>query len=231
MEIKKNLKALDIKISKLANELGVSRPTLDAYIEYYDNGQLIPNEGYQRIFEYLFSGDDMNSVEFAQKYDYVKRVMLSDAKAGAEKNIHDTRTLKLINNIKSNLDSELIDEHLIEFINLIVNNRENELVKSIYMYFNYANGFANINETDIDEKGKSILSQLSKCFAEYNNGSILFDEYYYNQLVEKNSNLVEKKTIKVKDSDTVEYIQSKLNQSENIDINELKKMIEAREEK
>ena len=35
MEIKKNLKALDIKISKLATELGVSRTTLDAYIEHY----------------------------------------------------------------------------------------------------------------------------------------------------------------------------------------------------
>ena len=53
MEIKKNLKALDIKISKLATELGVSRPTLDAYIEYYESGQSIPNEGYQKIFEYL----------------------------------------------------------------------------------------------------------------------------------------------------------------------------------
>ena len=84
MEIKKNLKSLDIKISKLATELGVSRPTLDAYIEYYENGQQIPNEGYQKIFEYLFSGEEINSVEFAQRYDYVKRVMLADAKTGAE---------------------------------------------------------------------------------------------------------------------------------------------------
>ena len=37
MEIKKNLKSLDIKISKLATELGVSRPTLDAYIEYFES--------------------------------------------------------------------------------------------------------------------------------------------------------------------------------------------------
>ena len=86
MEIKKNLKALDIKISKLASELGVSRPTLDAYIDYYERGKLIPNEGYQKIFEYLFSGKEVNSVDFAHRYDYVKRVMLADAKAGAEKN-------------------------------------------------------------------------------------------------------------------------------------------------
>ena len=61
MEIKKNLKALDIRISKLASELGVSRPTLDSYIECFENGHAIPNEGYQRIFEYLFSGEQINS--------------------------------------------------------------------------------------------------------------------------------------------------------------------------
>ena len=100
MEIKKNLKALDIRISKLASELGVSRPTLDSYIECFENGHAIPNEGYQRIFEYLFSGEQINSVEFAQRYDYVKRVMLSDAKAGAEKNISDQRQDSILKNIK-----------------------------------------------------------------------------------------------------------------------------------
>lgn len=48
MEIKKNLKALDVKISKLATDLDISRPTLDTYIECYEKGQPIPNEGYQK---------------------------------------------------------------------------------------------------------------------------------------------------------------------------------------
>ena len=128
MEIKKNLKALDIKISKLATELGVSRPTLDAYIEYYENGQPIPNEGYQKIFEYLFIGEEMNSIEFARRYDYVKRIMLADAKAGVEKAIHVERENKIINNIREILATGTVDEHLIEFINLFINNRDNDLV-------------------------------------------------------------------------------------------------------
>jgi transcriptional regulator with XRE-family HTH domain len=230
MEIKKKLKALDIKISKLATELGVSRPTLDAYIEYYENGQPIPNEGYQKIFDYLFSREDMNSIDFAQKYDYVKRVMLADAKAGVEKNIHNEREGKILENIINLLETKTVDEHLVEFINLFINNKENSLVKSIYMYFNYANGFADISNDTIDDIDKALYSNLAKVFQNYQNNKLDLFEDYYENFVNKNKELVDKKAIKVKDSDIVEYIQNKLNSSDNLDIEELKKMINSREE-
>lgn len=231
MEIKKNLKALDIKISKLATELGVSRPTLDAYIEYYESGQSIPNEGYQKIFEYLFSGEEINSIEFAQKYDYVKRIMLADAKAGAEKAIHDERENKILNNIREVLATGTVDEHLIEFINLFINNRDNELVKAIYMYFNYSNGFADLSKQEIEQKEKAIYSQLAKLFSNYKDNSIELLEEFYNQLQNKNQELIEAKTIKVRDSEIVDYIKTKLNESEELDIEELKLLIASREVK
>lgn len=231
MEIKKNLKALDIKISKLATELGVSRPTLDAYIEYYENGQPIPNEGYQKIFEYLFTGEEMNSIEFAQRYDYVKRIMLADAKAGVEKAIHEERENKIINNIREILATGTVDEHLIEFINLFINNRDNDLVKSIYMYFNYANGFAELSKKVIEEKEKAVYSHLAKIFASYKDGSIELLDEYYAQLELKNKELIETKTIKVKDSEIVDYIKTKLSVSEELDIEELKKLLASREVK
>jgi hypothetical protein len=231
MEIKKNLKALDIKISKLATELGVSRPTLDAYIEYYESGQSIPNEGYQKIFEYLFSGEEINSIEFAQKYDYVKRIMLADAKAGAENAIHDERENKILNNIREVLATGTVDEHLIEFINLFINNRDNELVKAIYMYFNYSNGFADLSKQEIEQKEKAIYSQLAKLFSNYKDNSIELLEEFYNQLQSKNQELIEAKTIKVRDSEIVDYIKTKLNESEELDIEELKLLIASREVK
>ena len=231
MEIKKNLKALDIKISKLATELGVSRPTLDAYIEYYESGQSIPNEGYQKIFEYLFSGEEINSIEFAQKYDYVKRIMLADAKAGAEKAIRDERENKILNNIRDVLTTGTVDEHLIEFINLFINNRDNELVKAIYMYFNYSNGFADLSKQEIEQKEKAIYSQLAKLFSNYKDNSIELLEEFYNQLQSKNQELIEAKTIKVRDSEIVDYIKTKLNESEELDIEELKLLIASREVK
>jgi len=231
MEIKKNLKALDIKISKLATDLGVSRPTLDAYIEYYENGQAIPNEGCQKIFEYLFSGEEMSSIEFAQKYDYVKRIMLTDSKNGAENSIYEERENKLINNIKDVLNTGTVNKHLIEFINLFINNRDNDLVKAIYMYFNYTNGFAELSENEISDKEKAVYSQLAKIFASYIDNSIVLIDEYYNQLLNKNKALIEAKTIKIKDSEIVDYIKDKLSESEELDIEKLKQLIASREGK
>ena len=52
--IKCQLKSLDVKISKLASGLEISRPTFDTYVDLYENNQQIPNEKYQEIFDYLF---------------------------------------------------------------------------------------------------------------------------------------------------------------------------------
>lgn len=231
MEIKKNLKSLDIKISKLATELGVSRPTLDAYIEYYENGQQIPNEGYQKIFEYLFSGEEINSVEFAQRYDYVKRVMLADAKTGAELSLQAKREKSVVKNIVDILDSGTLEEPLVEFINLFINNKDKDLVKAIYYYFNFTNGFIDLSNADVEEKNKALFSQLSKLFNDYQNDSIELLPDYYEQIVDKNKRIFDKKKIKVNDSDIIEYIKNNLNESSDLDIEVLKQMIASREDK
>ena len=231
MEIKKNLKSLDIKISKLATELGVSRPTLDAYIEYYENGQQIPNEGYQKIFEYLFSGEEINSVEFAQRYDYVKRVMLADARTGAELSLRAKRGNAVVKNIVDILDSGTLEEPLVEFINLFINNKDKDLVKAIYYYFNFTNGFIDLSNVDVEEKNKALFSQLSKLFNDYQNDSIELLADYYEQIVDKNKRIFDKKKIKVNDSDIIEYIKNNLNESSNLDIEVLKQMIASREDK
>ena len=231
MEIKKNLKSLDIKISKLATELGVSRPTLDAYIEYYENGQQIPNEGYQKIFEYLFSGEEINSVEFAQRYDYVKRVMLADARTGAELSLRAKRENAVVKNIVDILDSGTLEEPLVEFINLFINNKDKDLVKAIYYYFNFTNGFIDLSNVDVEEKNKALFSQLSKLFNDYQNDSIELLADYYEQIVDKNKRIFDKKKIKVNDSDIIEYIKNNLNESSNLDIEVLKQMIASREDK
>lgn len=231
MEIKKNLKSLDIKISKLATELGVSRPTLDAYIEYYENGQQIPNEGYQKIFEYLFSGEEINSVEFAQRYDYVKRVMLADARTGAELSLRAKRENAVVKNIVDILDSGTLEEPLVEFINLFINNKDKDLVKAIYYYFNFTNGFIDLSNVDVEEKNKALFSQLSKLFNDYQNDSIELLPDYYEQIVDKNKRIFDKKKIKVNDSDIIEYIKNNLNESSNLNIEVLKQMIASREDK
>ena len=69
MDIKGQLKQIDVKVSKLAAGLEISRPTFDSYLELYEKGETIPNDKYQIIFEYLFSNGCVSAVEFAQRYD------------------------------------------------------------------------------------------------------------------------------------------------------------------
>lgn len=231
MEIKKNLKALDIKISKLATELGVSRPTLDAYIEYFEKGLQIPNEGYQKIFEYLFFGDEINSVEFAQRYDYVKRVMLADAKSGAEKIIEGQKQDAILKNIKDVLNSGTLEAPLVDFINLFITNKDKDLVKAIYLYFNFTNGYMDISKAMVSDKDKALFSQMAKIFMEYQTDEIEYLSEFYERMMIKNKEIFDKKKIKINDSDIIEYIKTNLSDSSNLDLEVLKEMIASREDK
>ena len=53
----------------------------------------------------------------------------------------------------------------------------------------------------------------------------------YQQIVDKNKRIFDKKKIKVNDSDIIEYIKNNLNESSDLDIEVLKQMIASREDK
>ncbi len=228
MEIKKSLKSLDVKISKLATELGISRPTLDTYIDYYEKGIKIPNDVYQSIFEYLFSSEKMTSIEFAQKYDYVKRVMLADAKRGFESGLIEKREEYLVNNIKEAIDSGTISDELLEFIFMFSNNYHVDLVRGITLYFNYSNGFRDIALDQISDADKALFSQLLRVFEGYNTKTLDFDALSYQKLVDKNQSMVEKKKPKVRDEDILNYIRENISDSDSLDLEVLRKMINDR---
>ena len=230
MEIKKSLKILDVKISKLATELGISRPTLDTYIDYYERGIKIPNEVYQNVFEYLFSSDRMTSLEFAQKYDYVKRVMLADAKKTIETGISEKREEYLSAKIVENVSSGSMSPELLEFIFLFVNNYHIELVRAISLYFNYTNGFKDIVKDEPSELNKAFFSQLAVLFENYHARDIEINEDSYRKLTEKNQSMFEKKKPKVSDEEILRYIKESLGDSDSIDIDVLRKMMNDRED-
>lgn len=231
MEIKKSLKALDIKISKLANGLGVSRPTLDNYIEMFEKGEKLPNSVYQNVFEYLFSDENMNSVEFAQKYDYVKQVMLKDAVSKAKTDASAKRAVGLQERIVEMVRSGNCSKELLEFVNLFMSNTDLDLIKAIYMYFNFTNGFSNISSEDPSEKDKALFATLSKVFQQYKDGTLAMDDDAYREFMSKNQIAVMKRDSKIKDEDIINYIKSNISSAGNIDFDLLKKMLESREEK
>ena len=213
MDIKKNLKDFDIKISKMASDLGISRPTLDSYIECFENGKEISS-----------------SVEFAQKYDYVKRVMLKNAKEmTASQKESEKRNLKIQNVVKIINDNDTTNE-MVSFINLLLTNKDNELVKNLGYYFNYSNGLLKIDTSILSNKQLGLYSNLAKIFALYQSNSIEIDEFYLKELIEKNEKIRNRKVGKVQSEDIIKYIKENISDSGNIDFELLEQMINAKEE-
>ena len=69
--IKAVLKRNNILLSEFADNLNISRPTLDAYIRNYDAGVRLSNILFQKIFDFLFSDAQMSPEDFQRRYLYV----------------------------------------------------------------------------------------------------------------------------------------------------------------
>lgn len=69
--IKAVLKRNNILLSEFADNLNISRPTLDAYIRNYDAGVRLSNNLFQKIFDFLFSDAQMSPEDFQRRYLYV----------------------------------------------------------------------------------------------------------------------------------------------------------------
>ena len=70
--IKMILKQNDITLVQFANDLNISRPTLDVYIKNYSNGLELSNSLFQKIFDFLFEDTSITNEDFKNKYEYVK---------------------------------------------------------------------------------------------------------------------------------------------------------------
>lgn len=230
MDIKKNLKDFDIKISKMASDFGISRPTLDTYIENFEEGKEIPNEIFREIFAFLFSKEINSSVEFAQKYDYVKRVMLKNAKELTVTQKEDDKLNNKKTNILRRIDSPNTSAEIINFINLFLENDQNELVKDICAYFNYANGFQKLDRDLLSDKEIKFFGNMAKLFSLYQKNELEEASESFEELVSKNERLSEKKVVKAQSEDIIKYIKDNISDSGNIDFDYLQKMIDSKED-
>lgn len=82
MRIKEYLRNFGIPLVKFAAELGLSRPTLDLYIDLYESGDLIPKERYDIIFHELFDDRTSDKTEFLKRIIRLKSLLQRDEKLG-----------------------------------------------------------------------------------------------------------------------------------------------------
>ena len=111
---------------------------------------------------------------------------------------------------------------------LFANNYHVDLVRAISMYFNYTNGFKDIVKEEPSEIDKALFSQLAILFEKYNARNIVINEDSYQRLIEKNQSIFEKKKLKVSDEDILRYIKENLENSDSVDLDVLRKMMNDR---
>lgn len=72
MNIKEQLNHIGIKLKTFAEILQVSRQTLDIYIKLYESNKKIPNERFQRIFDFLFVPPLDSIKTFSERWSKIK---------------------------------------------------------------------------------------------------------------------------------------------------------------
>ena len=77
--VKEQLKKVGVTKQDLANILKLSRPTLDAYIDMYERGSMIPKKRYQIVFDRLFE-TELSGSEFEKALSSVNYLLERDKK-------------------------------------------------------------------------------------------------------------------------------------------------------
>ncbi len=232
MNIKGQLKSIDVKVSKLAGGLGVSRPTLDSYIDLYERGEKIPNAKYQEVFSYLFDKENASAIEFAQKYDYVKRTMLHELKGEAEEDAQIKRRGFLSNAIANMANDSNTPIENLEFVHLFLRSADKPVVKLLCEYFCLTNGFVDWSGKTMSVEEKRFFSSLSLFFKRYKEGSLEADEGELQELLARNSQINGHRKPCAEDQKIISYLSERGVDPSSIDVEYLRRMLsESKEEK
>lgn len=122
--IKRYLKDVGITQKEFAERIGLSRPTLDTYIEMFESGQTIPKERYDIIFKGLFDSDNGSKREFTKNLQQVENLLIRDKKYGTsdlEPEAADYVSL-IIRNMNRDLKIADWNKDVYTFINILISN-------------------------------------------------------------------------------------------------------------
>jgi transcriptional regulator with XRE-family HTH domain len=165
--IKAVLKRNNILLSEFADNLNISRPTLDAYIRNYDAGVRLSNNLFQKIFDFLFSDVQMSPEDFQRRYVYVlenygkKTDMSSYSQSAPQSSSGESNGTSVAQAVYDVLSEDLIlekftkDEYNV-LAKLLMN--DNGLLHCIFKYFLLWKG--KVKLTDLNEPEKVMAINL-----------------------------------------------------------------------
>ena len=165
MNINQYLKSIGKTKKDLADELGLSRPTLNLYIDRFETGKKIDNERYELIFKRLFSDRIVSKELFEKKMDAVKYLLERDKKydigsltpesADIVASIHNI----MVNDMSIDGWDRKVYESIIIFLTRY---RKDDFFRELSGYFFDLNSDSDLS--DISDQTKVYYSNFYKCF-------------------------------------------------------------------
>ncbi len=183
-DIKRILKEVGMTQKDFAEKIGLSRPTLDAYIKLYEDGCTIPKERYDIIFKRLFEYEYVTIEEFERKIQQIEKLLERDQKYGtADLSALASDSISiLVDNMKRDMRRPDYNEDIYTFINLFISSYSRNIIfEKLAEYFLFLNNIKDINE--IDEYQKPYFANMYKVFYDLIETPQAYDEKdYYNFL-------------------------------------------------
>ena len=145
--IKQYLKDVGITQKEFAERIGLSRPTLDTYIDMYEHGQTIPKERYDIIFKRLFDNENNAEKIFFDNLKNLEGLLKRDRQYGTsdlEPKAADYVSL-IVRNMNHDFRKEGWNKDVYTFINILITNyRSNEVFQQLVEYFIVLNGIKSV---------------------------------------------------------------------------------------
>lgn len=222
MDIKEYLKSIHMTQKELADRLGLSRPTLDTYIQMFQTRKPLPRDKYQVVFEQLFTEPARSESGFRETLDEYTLFLKQEQVLGTSgMGTEESYIMSLvIREIKKDLSRSDADKDIYVFINLLLHNyRKNPELKQMIEYFLLL--YSRKNVSDIAENDKIFLSNFHNMIQ--NKEKLVFRQAAFQDLLEyanksKRVNALVKKEIQ---QQMLERFESKMQQltDAGIDIN------------
>ena len=190
MNISDYLKSIKKTKTELSQELNLSRPTLNQYIELFETGQKIDNERYNIIFGKLFSDESKTRVQFDNEMNSVRFLLERDRKydignlrpeaADMVARIHN----KLVYDMSDNKwNKKVYDSILI----ILSSYRSNAVIRELTGYFSDLNSGSDIS--DLSDESKAYYSYYYKCFREIKDDTPKMDEEEFKLFLKRREKL------------------------------------------
>lgn len=155
IKIKDSLKECGFTLSDFARDICISRPTLNTYIELFENCQSIPDEKYQGLFKRIFSGSfiDRNEVikEIKLFHNTIKKEKLLGTSNLSNEKIEILNYI--IEEMKKDMEEYDSNYNIYTFINVILQNyREDNSMTLLAKYYTTLYGYIKADDLTTHEE-------------------------------------------------------------------------------